>query len=193
MEPILLVTLKSRPCARLPPWRPGAPAPRCAPRQSRLPSPGNLAISQSPDSSSVPGCLSGWGAPASPARGAPSEDPARPKAPRPRRPNKAGGGVRAALPGLSPCWPAALGCLGLNNLRDAAGRAPARAEGPGPGRWLPRAPAAACALAGVAQVSVGAHPGTPEDRLGVESGVAETPAISLSFGSAKRLDPIHGR
>lgn len=136
MEPILLVTLKSRPCARLPPWRPGAPAPLCAPRQSRLPSPGNLAISQSPDSSSVPGWPSGWGSPASPERGALSEAPSHPKAPRPRRPNKAGGGggVRAALPGLSPRWPAALGCLGLNNHRDAAGQAPATAEGPGPGR-----------------------------------------------------------
>lgn len=111
----------------------------------------------------------------------------RPAAPRPRRPNKAGGGggggggVRAALPGLSSRGPAALGCRGLND-RDEAGGAPAGAEGPVPGRWLPRTPhswppAAACALAGDAQVSVGAEPGRTGTGLGWRAGVTETPAL----------------
>lgn len=33
---------------------------------------------------------------------------------------------------------------------------------------------------------MGAHPGIPEDRLGVESGVAETPAIRLVFWVSKK-------
>lgn len=185
MEPISLVTLKSRPCARLPPWRPRRSRASLCPRHSRLPSPGNLAGSQSPEPSSVPGRPGEGGSPASPERGAPSGDPVRPAAPRPRRPNKAGGGggggVRAAFPGLSPRGPAALGCPGLND-RDAAGGAPAGAEGSGPGRWLPRTPhsrppAAARALAGDAQVSVGAEPGCTRTGLGWRAGVTGIPVL----------------
>lgn len=127
------------------------------------------------------------GSPGFSGEGAPS---AAPSTPRPRglegrtKPGAgAGAGCGQRFRASPRAGPSARGCRGLND-RDAAGRAPAGAEGPGPGRWLPRAPRSrlpvvACALVGDAQVSVGAEPGA-RGGLGVESRVAETFIPGLS-------------
>lgn len=160
MEPISLVTLKSRPCARLP-FRhgaPGAPAPRRAPRQSRLPFPATGPPLRAPSPAPCPPGRPGEGTPGSSGEGRLEGSPAPRRLEGRTKPGPGRGGVRAALPGLSPRPPArppqSPGRPGRND-RDAAGRAPAGAEGPEPGPGLPRAPrtrtrrpGAACALAG---------------------------------------------
>lgn len=192
MEPISLVTLKSRPCARLP-FRhgaPGAPAPRRGPRQSRRPFPATRPALRAPSAARCPAGPA-QGDPRRLQRGAPR---VRPRAPR-RRPaaskaeqsrgrGRGRGAGRASGPLPASARPSQ-GRPGLND-RDAAGRAPAGAEGPEPGRWLPRAPrarrpGAACALAGAAQVSVGAGPAPGAGRGGAESRAAETPSRPLSW------------
>lgn len=89
MEPISLVTLKSRRCARLPPWSPTRPPRLPGPCQSPLLSPGHLAGSQSPASEpNPPGVRSPAlaqggpkGTPASPARSADRAPAQHPRAP----------------------------------------------------------------------------------------------------------------
>jgi hypothetical protein len=173
MEPISLVTLKSRRCARLPPRRPRDPASRCAPvsrRSSRLATwPALKAraplgarparVTRSPTralAERAPGFSSKGHRPAVPR----AQDPRTPWSPRPPRPNKAwgggGGGVGASASGPLPQLGGSLGgCRGWCD-QDATGRggtAPVGAQGPGPGHRLPRfhrarAPATAGALTG---------------------------------------------
>lgn len=162
MEPISLVTLKSRPCARLP-FRhgaPGAPAPRRAPPSVAAPLPGHRAAAQSPEPSALPARPArGGGPPAPPERGASraAPRPAASKAEQSRGRGGAGCGprFRASPRGRPPARPPQSPGRPGRNDRDAAGRAPAGAEGPEPGPGLPRAPrtrtrrpGAACALAG---------------------------------------------
>lgn len=94
MEPISLVTLKSRRCSRLPPWRPRGPRASPWPCQSPLLSPGNSVTSQAGSRTNLGfpqfGALVGpW---ARPTRSIPGQEPCA----GPRRRNKAGGRGRGA-------------------------------------------------------------------------------------------------
>lgn len=141
MEPISLVTLKSRRCGRLPPWRPRGPRASPWPCQSPLLSPGNSVTSQAGSRTNLGfpqfGALVGpW---ARPTRSIPGQEPCA----GPRRRNKAGGGgeAQAGLLLITPHSSTA-GVLPGPSDQDVAGpgASPARAEGPGTGHQLSRVP-----------------------------------------------------
>lgn len=143
MEPISLVTLKSRRCARLPPWRPRGPRASPWPCQSPLLSRGNSVTSQAGSRTNLG--FPQFGAGLGGTVGSPyPEHHWAGAVRRPRRRNKAGGGGEAQaglfLPHLPP--PSTAGVLPGPSDRDVAGpgASPARAEGPRTGLQLSRVP-----------------------------------------------------
>lgn len=142
MEPISLVTLKSRRCARLPPWRPRGPRASPWPCQSPLLSPGDSVTSQA-GTRTQPGFPQPGAGLGGAAGSGHSEHPGAGARPRPCSRNKAGGGGEAQAGLFLPHpHPSTAGALPGPSYQDVAGpgASPAGAEGPETGHQLFRVP-----------------------------------------------------
>lgn len=132
MEPISLVTLKSRRCARLPPWRPRGPRASSWPRQSPLLSPGDSVTSQT-------GSRTNLGCPHPGARFGGTADSPYPEHPwagavlRPPQAEQSRGRGRGAGRPLSPSSPSPPARRGCSRAKRPGCGRPRRIPSPGRG------------------------------------------------------------